>query len=197
MVEALAATLRLDALGVDAVAADIRQPLGPGRGALIEVNAMPQLLRERAALLVTHLFPEPAAARLPAQVVVRRADAGADPALAVLLERLAPPSDPRWRLAVPRSLPHTAAWLARLRPDAAASGRLTIYGDASELLLDASTAAVLFLLDRAELARHGLPLPDPEAIWYPPPGGDPAAEPPSPQWERVDAWLARRAHPWP
>ncbi len=191
MVEALAATLRLDALGVDAVTPDISQPLGPGSGALIELNAMPQLLRERAGLLLDHLFPEPAAARLPAQVVVRRADDGADPALAALLERLAPPGDPRWRLAVPRAMPRSAAWLERLRPEAAACGRLTVYREASELLLDASTAAVLFLLDRRELARHGLPLADPQAIWHEPAGG-PAAEP----WPRLDGWLARRGRPW-
>jgi D-alanine-D-alanine ligase-like ATP-grasp enzyme len=186
LVEALAATLRLDSLGVDAVVQDIREPLGPGRGALIELNAMPQLLRERAALLLDQLFADAAATRLPVQVLVRAADDGPDPALAALLERLtAAGGAPRWRLAVPRALPRTVAWLEGLQA-AAAADRLQVYGDAGELLLDASSAAVLFLIDRRELANHGLPVAEPDGLWYEPaPGG------------ALDAWLARRGRPWP
>lgn len=187
MVEALAATLRLDALGVDVVARDIGQPLGPAVGALIELNAMPQLLSERAALLLHHLFPDPTAGHLPVRVVVRTSDDGTDPALAALLQRLAPPDDPRWVVAVPRALARTAAWLEGLRPDAVATGRLRVYGDATELLLDATIPSLLFLLDREVLSRHGLPPSAPPELWWQPGPG------PCP-W--IEAWLAERGQPW-
>ncbi len=186
MVEALAATLRLEALGVDVVAGDIAAPLGPGSGAVIELNAMPQLLRERAALWLDRLLPPPATANpLPVRVVVRDADGGAEPALTALLERLLPPADPRWRLAVPRSLPRTAAWLEELLPGAAASGRLRRYADPTELLLDATLEAALFVLDRAEVDRHGLPVANPEGLWY-------ASQTGAAPWPRLDDWL----EPW-
>jgi D-alanine-D-alanine ligase-like ATP-grasp enzyme len=178
-VEALAATLRLDALGVDLVTPDIGRPLEAAGGALIELNAMPQLLRERAPELLDHLFPASDAAHLPVRLVVRPSDDGPDAALAALLEQLAPPGAPSWWLAVPRRMARSLAWLGGLP----LAEQLRPYDDPVELLLDASVEAVLFLLDRLEVARHGLPTPEWQGLWLAPESG---AEP----WPALDAWLA-------
>ncbi|MEB3255334.1 MAG: hypothetical protein VKJ05_02985 [Synechococcaceae cyanobacterium] len=181
-VEALAATLRLDALGVDLITPDIARPLEEVGGALIELNAMPQLLRTRAPELLDHLFPPQHDPHLPVRLVVRSADDGPDADLAALLEQLAPPGALCWWLAVPRRMARSLAWLGGLP----LAERLRPYEDPGELLLDASVEAVLFLLDRLEVARHGLPVSRWQGLWR---AQGAEAEP----WPDLDAWLAAQA----
>lgn len=173
--ERIATTLRLDVIGIDYLLEDISQDPDVAPATIIELNSMPQAAPNRAALLLDNLFPAGTPHSIPALVVLAPLRSTAPKLLRRLLLQaihLAPEAV----LACPQP------WHAALAPVAQGlERRLQPYRHPREPLLDASNAAVIYVVDPADVMRHGLPLAKPQQLiaLLPP---DLAASPP---WQRL------------
>ncbi|MFM7087774.1 MAG: hypothetical protein ACKOXO_12400 [Cyanobium sp.] len=156
--ERVAAALRLEVIGIDVLLEDISQDPDRAPATIIELNSMPQAAPNRAALLLANLFPPGTPHSIPALVVLAPLRSTAPILLRRLLLqaiRLAPEAV----LACPQPWAITLAAVAEglacpLRP----------YHHPREPLLDAGNAAVIYVLDPADVMRHGLPLAEPQQL---------------------------------
>lgn len=150
--EQISKSLGVKSLGIDIIAKDISVQLSEENGSYIEINSMPQLLRERSTSFLNNLVAELDNKKLYSKVLIH---SGGKLSLSKL-KHFAGESV----LAVPESLiPCVQEFPIE---------RVIVYKSVEEVLLNRKISDVTFLVDANQILSQGLPIRNPDVVRYTP-----------------------------